>query len=166
MTLRPQLQAILGDLVTHPKVQETRHHLHHNVPKHDHLMRSAHWSYRIAGLLKADRRVCARAAILHDLDSRNGNWATHGWIAANVAADIGESTLVCRAIVPHMFPLGPAPKSREGWVLVIADKLASLADMGDFVAGLLSGRSLRRRNKLRESDPYYRGNRRHRPAIA
>lgn len=162
MKLRPQLQAILGDLVVHPKVLETRHHLHHNVPKHDHLLRSVRWSYRIAGLFRADPRVCARAALLHDLDSRRGTLATHGWIAASVAADLGESDSVCRAILPHMFPLGPAPSSREGWVLVIADKLAALADMGTFVAGLFTGRSLRQRRTLQASDPFFSAPRRRR----
>jgi len=150
------LESYIRDLVAHPKVAETSHLLHHNVSKQEHLLRSARISYRLAPVLGADRRVCARAALLHDIDSRLGTWATHGHIAARVAAQMGEPEPVCRAIVPHMFPIGPAPTSREGWVLVIADKLASLYDMTHFMVGLFSGRSLRARRKLAQSDPFHR----------
>lgn len=147
--------SIIADLLAHPKVVETRHHVHHSIPKHDHLLRSARYSYRLAPLLGADQRTCVRAAILHDLDSRNGTLTTHGAIAADVAALLGEPETVCKAIVSHMYPFGPAPTSREGWVLVLADKLASLSDLTDFVGGILSGRSLERRRQLLQSDPYY-----------
>jgi glycyl-tRNA synthetase beta chain/uncharacterized protein len=106
--------------------------------------------------LGADRRISTRAAILHDIDSRLGTLVTHGAIAARHAAEIGESESVCHAIVSHMYPFGPAPTTREGWVLVLADKMASLADMTHFVSGLLTGHSLRVRRRLRESDPYHR----------
>jgi glycyl-tRNA synthetase beta chain/uncharacterized protein len=156
------LETYIRDLVVHPKVAETRHLMHHSVPKQEHLLRSAVISYRIAGVLGADKRVCARAALLHDLDSRHGTWSTHGRIAAHIAAQMGEPEPVCRAIVPHMFPVGPAPTSREGWVLVLADKLASLYDMTHFMIGLFTGRSLRIRRKLKDSDPFFRARRRRR----
>jgi glycyl-tRNA synthetase beta chain/uncharacterized protein len=54
-----------------------------------------------------------------------------------------------------MYPMGPAPTTREGWVLALADKLASLADMSAFVRGLPTGRSLRARRLLRQSDPFH-----------
>jgi glycyl-tRNA synthetase beta chain/uncharacterized protein len=67
-----------------------------------------------------------------------------------------------------MYPFGPAPTTREGWVLVLADKLASLLDMSHFVGGLFSGHSLRQRRRLRQSDPFLqqhrRQNARHRTA--
>lgn len=148
--------AIVHDLLDHPKVIETRHHMHHSIPKHDHLLRSARYSYRLAPMLGADQRICVRAAILHDLDSRLGTLTTHGAIAARLAADLGESEAVCAAIVSHMYPLGPAPTTREGWVLVVADKLASLSDLTHFVSGLFTGRSLAVRRRLCDSDPYYR----------
>jgi glycyl-tRNA synthetase beta chain len=150
-----RFNSCIRDLVSHPKVQETRSLMHHSVPKHEHLLRSAAISYRIAPLLGADRKVCARAALLHDLDSRHGSLSTHGRIAARVAAQMGEPEPVCRAIVPHMYPLGPAPTSREGWVLVLADKLASIYDMTHFLVGLLTGRSQRVRRTLKATDPFY-----------
>ncbi|MBI5531727.1 MAG: HD domain-containing protein [Deltaproteobacteria bacterium] len=148
-------ESYIRDLVAHPKVAETRHLMHHNVSKQEHLLRSARISYRLAPVFGADRGICARAALLHDIDSRLGTWSNHGHIAARVAAQMGEPEPVCRAIVPHMFPVGPAPTSREGWVLVIADKLASLFDVTNFMVGLITGRSQRLRRKLAQSDPFY-----------
>lgn len=145
----------ISDLLAHPKVLETRDHIHHSIPKHDHLMRSVHYSYRLAPLMRADREVCMRAAILHDIDSRYGTLTTHGAIAAEWAAAQGEAESVCQAIVSHMYPFGPAPTSREGWVLVVADKIASLSDMTVFVRGLFTGRSQRVRRRLRASDPFH-----------
>lgn len=145
---------IIEDLLTHPKIIETRTHIHHGIPKHDHLLRSAHLSYHLAALIRADAHVCVRAAVLHDIDSRLGTLSSHGAIAARYAASIGEPMTVCQAIVSHMYPLGPAPTTREGWVLVVADKLASIIDMTHFVGGLFTGHSLKMRRKLRTSDPF------------
>lgn len=145
----------ITDLLTHPRVLETRDHMHHSVPKHDHMLRVARYSYYLAPVLGADRRTATRAAILHDLDSRLGTLTTHGAIAARVAAEMGEPAAVSRAIVSHMYPFGPRPTSREGWVLVVADKIASLTDLTSFVGGLFTGRSLRVRRELCATDPYY-----------
>jgi glycyl-tRNA synthetase beta chain/uncharacterized protein len=146
----------IADLLNHPKVLETRDHMHHSIPKHDHLMRSVKYSYRFARLLRADERICLRAAIVHDIDSRQGTLTTHAAVAARWAADQGEPDAVCQAIVSHMYPFGPAPTTREGWVLVLADKVASLGDFKQFVRGLLDGSSLATRRRLRASDPHYR----------
>lgn len=145
----------IADLLHHPRVVETRHHMHHSVPKHDHLLRSVHFSYYLAPFFGADQVTCVRAALLHDLDSRYGTLTTHGAIAARVAAELGEPAEVSAAIISHMYPFGPRPTTREGWVLAVADKLASLADLGAFVGGLLSGHSLRVRRQLCQSDPFY-----------
>jgi glycyl-tRNA synthetase beta chain len=146
----------ITDLLIHPKVLETRDQMHHSIPKHDHLLRSVKYSYRIARLLRADQRICVRAAIVHDIDSRLGTLTTHGAVAARWAAEQGEPDEVCRAIVSHMYPFGPAPTTREGWVLVLADKVASFGDFSQFLRGLLNGSSLAVRRRLRESDPFYR----------
>ena len=131
--------------------------MHHSIPKHDHLLRSVRFSYKFARLLGADMRTCVRAAMIHDIDSRLGTLTTHGAVAARWAAEHGEPEEVCKAIVSHMYPFGPAPTTREGWVLVLADKAASLGDLKQFVRGLLDGSSLEMRRRLRASDPYYQG---------
>jgi glycyl-tRNA synthetase beta chain/uncharacterized protein len=150
--------ALIEDLLAHPKVVETRDHMHHHIPKHDHLLRSARYAYRLAPLFGADRHICTRAAILHDIDSRLGTLANHGEIAAFFASELGEPEPVAQAIISHMYPLGgPVPTTREGWVLAVADKMASLADVTHFLGGLPSGRSLRERRRLCTSDPYHAG---------
>ena len=146
----------IADLLTHPKVLETREHMHHRIAKHDHLIRSVKYSSRFARLLRADLRVCVRAAIIHDIDSRQGTLTTHGALAARWAAEQGEPTEVCAAIVSHMYPLGPAPTSREGWVLVLADKAASFGDFTQYLRGLIDGSSQANCRRLAQSDPYYR----------
>jgi glycyl-tRNA synthetase beta chain/uncharacterized protein len=146
---------IAADLLSHPRVAETRDHIHHSVPKHDHLMRVARYSYHLAPMLGADRRTAVRAAVLHDLDSRLGTLTTHGAIAARVAAEMGEPQAVSEAIVSHMYPFGPKPTTREGWVLVVADKIASLTDLTAFIGGLFTGHSLRVRKQLCCTDPFY-----------
>ncbi len=145
------------DLLHHPKVAETRDHMHHSIPKHDHLLRSVRYSYRFARLLRADTRTCLRAAMIHDIDSRFGTLTTHGAVAARWAAEQGETDEVCKAIVSHMYPFGPAPVSREGWVLVLADKVASLGDFGQFMRGLINGSSIQTRRRLKQTDPFYHG---------
>ena len=54
-----------------------------------------------------------------------------------------------------MYPFGPAPRSREAWVLVLADKAASLGDFRQYVRGLINGSSQQTRRRLELSDPYY-----------
>ncbi len=152
---------MIDDLLSHPKVVETQSHLHHSISKHDHLLRSARISYKLARALGADVRTCVRAAIIHDIDSRKGTLSNHGRIAAQWAASQGEDHAVCHAIETHMYPIGPAPKTREAWVVSLADKAASLTDLTICVTGMLTGRTWDRRRALRASDPYYPG-RRHR----
>ena len=150
------MYAEVEDLLRHPTFLETRFQIHHNVRKSDHLLRSARYAWMIASVVQADRRTCARAGLLHDVHSRLGTWSTHGAIAASVADRMGESPDVCDAIVPHMYPLGPAPCTREGWVLAVADKVASVVDTLHFVVHLITGKSLQQRKLLRASDRFVR----------
>jgi glycyl-tRNA synthetase beta chain/uncharacterized protein len=145
----------IGDLLFNPKVLETRSHIHHSISKHDHLLRSARISYKLARVVRADVRTCVRAALIHDIDSRMGTLSTHGRIAAEWAASQGEDCEVCHAIETHMYPIGPAPRTKEAWVVSLADKAASITDLTICVTGMLTGRTWHRRRVLRETDPYY-----------
>ena len=146
----------VDDLLSHPKVLETQHHVHHGIAKYDHLIRVTRYSALLARLIRADERVCTRAALIHDIDSRYGTLTNHGEVAARWAAEQGEDDAVCAAIVGHMYPLGPAPTTREGWILSVADKAASVADLTDYVRGIVKGRSQQRKESLQQSDPFYR----------
>jgi glycyl-tRNA synthetase beta chain/uncharacterized protein len=154
---------LIEDLLCHPKILETRYHLHHNISKHDHLLRSARLSYRLAPMLGADRRIAVRAALLHDIDSRFGTFSSHGAIAAHYAATIGENEQVCQAIISHMYPFGPLPTTREGWVLAVADKLATWTDMTQFIRGIVTGKSLPQLRQLQRSDPFYQATKKREP---
>jgi len=149
-----EMRTEVEDLLHHPVFLETRFEIHHSVRKCDHLLRTARFAWMIAGAVKANRRTCARAGLLHDIHSRLGSWSTHGAIAASVASEIGENKAVCDAIVPHMFPLGPAPKTKEAWVITVADKVASLADTFHFILHAFSGSSLKQRKLLLASDRF------------
>lgn len=148
-------RSLITDLLEHPKVRETQTHMHHSISKHDHLMRSARISYKLARVMKADVTICVRAAMIHDIDSRLGTLTTHGGIAARWAAELGESYAVCHAIETHMYPFSPRPRTREAWVVSLADKAASLTDLTITVTGALTGRTWQRRQELRETDPFF-----------
>jgi glycyl-tRNA synthetase beta chain/uncharacterized protein len=150
------VESHVEDLLNHPKVLETQDHLHHGIAKYDHLVRVTRYSYLLARITRADVRVCMRAGLIHDIDSRYGNLYNHGEVAARWAAEQGEDVEVCAAIVSHMYPFGPAPTTREGWVLSLADKAASLADITDYVRGFINGRSRVRKQNLQKSDPFHR----------
>lgn len=152
---------IVNDLLEHPKVIETRQHMHHSLPKHDHLARTARISYKLARLMRADIRVCVRAAMIHDIDSRLGTLTTHGRIAARWAAAQGECDEVCHAIETHMYPFGPKPRTKEAWVVSIADKAASLTDLTVMLGGMMTGRTWRRRRQLQQTDPHFAERRTH-----
>jgi glycyl-tRNA synthetase beta chain len=159
------LQDYLIGLLDHPKVIETRDHMHHSLSKHDHLHRTARISFRLARLLRANVRICVRAAMIHDIDSRLGTLTTHGRIAARWAASVGECENVCHAIEAHMYPFGPKPRTREAWVVSLADKAASLTDITVMLGGMMTGRTWRRRRALCATDPHFatrRVRRRHR----
>lgn len=143
------------DLLAHPKVIETQSHMHHSISKHDHLSRTARISYKLARLMRADIRVCVRAAMIHDIDSRLGTLTTHGTVAAQWAAAQGECDAVCHAIETHMYPFGPKPRTREAWVVSLADKAASLTDLGVMLGGMMTGHTWQRRRTLQRSDPHF-----------
>lgn len=157
------IETIVTDLLEHPKVVETRQHMHHSLSKHEHLARTARISYKLARLMRADIRVCVRAAMIHDIDSRLGTLTTHGRIAATWAAAQGECDEVCHAIETHMYPFGPKPRTREAWVVSLADKAASLTDLTLMVSGMMTGRTWSRRRQLQQLDPHFvaRRQRRH-----
>lgn len=161
--------SLIGDLLQHPKVRETQTHMHHSISKHDHLLRSARISYKLARIVNADIETCVRAAMIHDIDSRLGTLRTHGGIAATWAAEQGESYAVCHAIETHMYPFSPRPRTREAWVVSFADKAASITDLTITVTGAMTGKTWRRRRDLRASDPFYEERKRrpwHKPMAA
>ncbi|HYF63858.1 MAG TPA: phosphohydrolase, partial [Herpetosiphonaceae bacterium] len=81
------VESHVEDLLNHPKILETQDHLHHGIAKYDHLVRVTRYSYILAKLTRSDVRVCMRAGLIHDIDSRYGNLSNHGEVAARWAAE-------------------------------------------------------------------------------
>jgi glycyl-tRNA synthetase beta chain/uncharacterized protein len=67
----------------------------------------------------------------------------------------GESDEVCHAIETHMYPFGPKPRTKEAWVVSIADKAASLTDLTLMLSGMMTGRTWHRRRQLQQTDPHF-----------
>ncbi|MBQ9065466.1 MAG: HD domain-containing protein [Blautia sp.] len=137
-----EMKAVIADLESDDKVQEMKEYVQHGkVSTYDHCRNVAKLSYDIDRMLhlKCDLKVLLTGAMLHDFylyDWHNDDGGTHrlhGFTHAKTAAekakkrfDIDKKT--GDVISSHMWPLNPEkiPKSKEAWVVCIADKCASL----------------------------------------
>jgi uncharacterized protein len=88
--------------------------------------------------LKIDRKALVRGALLHDYylyDWHEPNHKWHGFHHSKIAADNAKRDYDITQreydiIKTHMFPLNISkiPKSKEAWVIVLADKLVALRE--------------------------------------
>lgn len=102
-----------------------------------HCIRVAYISYAIADVLGLDKRVSARAGLLHDCgfdpgshDSSIVQILRHSSRGALISHELGEPYEVSMAIYSHMFPLNPRfpPASGTSLVLWFADKLDAVLE--------------------------------------
>lgn len=117
-----------------------------------HSVNVAYLSWVVARRFGWDARVAARAGLLHDFclyDFRKklpkGQYQAfhHPKVAAQTSAerfDLYEKEQ--QAILSHMFPLGPLPRSREAWVISCIDKLCAITEACRFNIALA------RRNRI------------------
>lgn len=114
------------------------------------LLHSIHVSYitwKIASFFKLDTKSAARAGLLHDFclyDFHGENvphrfqLVYHPFAAARMSSTQFElSEKECNAIESHMFPLGPIPTSREGWLITAADKICAVSEFAIGIATVL-----------------------------
>lgn len=104
-----------------------------------HSINVSYLSWWIAKRFGCDEKTAARAGLLHDFclydfheETLNGeNQAfLHPKIAAeNSIEHFDVSEKERDAILSHMFPLGPIPKSREAWIITFADKVCAAAEL-------------------------------------
>jgi len=121
------------------KLRGIRRHGCTNTYKHS--IRVAMAAEKLACLWHEDPQAAVRAGLLHDyckVDHNKVPRIDHEWYcfyhpkdASTNAQRFGISERETEAIRTHMFPLGPMPRTKLGWIIRIADIGASL-DETDF----------------------------------
>lgn len=135
-----QYRKEVEQIINNKDFQKLRYYKQHNWS--DRLMHSINVSYLswlMARHLGCDAKAAARAGLLHDFclydfHEKSADGEHQAFLHPKVAAensmehfDISEKER--DAILSHMFPLGPLPKSREAWLITIADKLCAAAEL-------------------------------------
>ena len=102
-------------------------------------MNVSYISWLLAKKLGCDAKAAARAGLLHDFflyDPKQGRPSRelqafcHPKVAARTSRETFEISEKERdAILSHMFPLGPLPKSLEAWIISGADKICACAEV-------------------------------------
>ena len=119
-----------------------RFYQHGGVTVYAHCVRVAALSCRLADAmgLAVDRAALVRGALLHDYflydwHDKDPSHRLHGFThprraLENAAADWELTDRERDIILHHMFPLTPLPpRSREAWLVCLADKLCAVQEM-------------------------------------
>lgn len=137
---RPTFSESVSDLLQRPEIQKLAEKRYHHFLENrlEHSIAVAKLAYRIARATFADEVVCARAGVLHDWYEANhpehrnrvGANVHHYQISVVNAKALGESDEVLHAVHVHMWPYGRrAPKTREAWIVWLADNVTWLTDL-------------------------------------
>ena len=135
---------ILAKVQSDTKVQEMKNFTQHgSVSTYEHCESVVRASYRIDRRfsLRSDLRVLLVGAMLHDFynyDWHKGNEGAHALhglthpkaAAKNAREHFGVDARTSRVIEHHMWPLTltKLPRSREEWIVCVADKWVSLME--------------------------------------
>jgi len=89
-------------------------------------------SYKLAEILKLNKRRCCRAGFLHDCgygtsESAGIQFFQHSFHSAEIARKRKEWD-VAKIVESHMFPVGTVPNSVEAIVLWVLDKVDAVLD--------------------------------------
>lgn len=138
------IDVLVGDLKRHPLVERMKRYVQHgDISTYEHCERVTDASYRLNRFLRlrADERSLLRAAMLHDFylyDWHKKDDGTHRWhgfhhakrAAENAGRLLGASEKERQIIGSHMWPLNltQVPRSREAWIVCLADKWCSLQE--------------------------------------
>ncbi len=137
-----EMQSVLHDILSNSAVRKMKKYMQHGrVSTYEHCKNVAKLSYDINRIfsLKANLRVLLTGAMLHDFylydwhDYDGGSHQLHGFRHAKTALDnaikhFGIDEKTGSVIYSHMWPLNlrRIPKSKEAWIVCIADKCVSL----------------------------------------
>jgi uncharacterized protein len=116
----------------------TRYKQHFQTTRFMHSLNVSYLSWCAAKKLGLDARVAARAGLLHDFcvyDFRDKlpRGQLQAFYHPKVAAKTSAEHFVLyekerQAILSHMFPLGPVPRSREAWIISCVDKFCACTE--------------------------------------
>ena len=136
----PEYLAEIGPILKNREFLSLGRYVHHH--KSNRLLHSMNVSYvswKMAKHLGCDEKAAARAGLLHDFcpydfeeETPTGEHQAffHPKAAAENSCLYFEiSKKEQEAILSHMFPLGPVPKSREAWIITAADKLCAVTEL-------------------------------------
>lgn len=135
---------IVEEILDHRDFQNMDSWIQHiSTRRLSHCINVSYISYRIAKFLHVDSASCARAGLLHDFclydfyddtHRHTKQLFTHPKAAVRTAKErFNLSDKETKAILTHMFPLGPVPVSWTGWIIQFADKVCAI---GEFLSGL------------------------------
>ena len=139
-----KLKKLLGPLKDNARVQEMKRYIQHGrVSTYDHVNSVTRLSYWLDQRLhlKSDEKSLIRGAFLHDFylydwhkdpDKADGlHGYTHSETALRNASKHFKLNAKEKGIIrSHMWPLNitKVPKSREAWIVCVADKLVSVKE--------------------------------------
>jgi uncharacterized protein len=133
--------SVVWDLLSHEKVKEMKQYHHHkDVTCHFHSVFVSYLTYKTCTMLNYNTDEATRAALLHDFYLYDWHITKHEeWHAlyhpkvAKINAEkyFGNLTeMQSDMILSHMWPLHYAPpKSKEGMILTLADKVCANSDL-------------------------------------
>jgi len=139
MTQFRQVITILTGMYATSRILENKHYIQHGTTTlFTHCKNVAVLSVKIAKIfhIKVDMQSLIRGSLLHDYylydwHDKNARPSLHGFkhpaIALQNAMSIYTLNSIEQDIIKHhMFPLTPCPpKTKEGWIVSISDKLCS-----------------------------------------
>ncbi len=139
-----KMNQILHKLQSDKNVQKMRKYIQHgSVSTYEHCENVARLSYEIDRLfsLHSDLEVLLTGAMLHDFylydwhEEGDGSHHLHGFKHAKTACENAKKHFnidkkTSDVIYCHMWPLNPEriPRSKEAWIVCIADKYISLQE--------------------------------------
>lgn len=111
---------------------------HFQTTRFMHSLNVSYLSWRTAKKFGLDANVAARAGLLHDFcvydfSDKLPDGEFQAFYHPKVAAETSDERFHIyekerQAILSHMFPLGPLPKSREAWIISCIDKMCAITE--------------------------------------